>query len=53
MSADIEKLWHLYFGSKDDEFQDESEDVYTPGDPRVAAIETFADMFMNVRADNL
>ena len=53
MSADIEKLWHLYFGHNDDKFRDDNEDcknVYTPDDNRIAAIETFVSIFMDVCA---
>ena len=52
MSAGIQKLWPLYFGKDDDEFGC-TDDTYSPDNPRLVAIETFVDMFMEVRADSV
>lgn len=52
MSAEIEKLWPLYFGNKDDELDGDDDDVYRPGHPWVEAIESFVEMFMEVRRDD-
>ena len=52
MSADIEKLWPLYYGHQqngENADHDDDDDIYNPDDPRVAATQTFVDMFMEVR----